>query len=93
MAIEMPKFSVLNYRLIQDEGATAASMANYLTPIVAVVLGAVILGESVAWNLFAGGTLVLLGITVAEGRFSSRRQPRPGRSESGVDHTAKAPQQ
>jgi drug/metabolite transporter (DMT)-like permease len=83
---------VLNYRLIQDEGATAASMANYLTPIVAVVLGAVILGESVAWNLFVGGTLVLLGVTVAEGRFDSRRQLRPGRSESGVDHTAKAPQ-
>jgi drug/metabolite transporter (DMT)-like permease len=57
---------VLNYRLIQDEGATVASMANYLTPIVAVVLGAVILGESVTWNLFVGGTLVLLGITVAE---------------------------
>jgi drug/metabolite transporter (DMT)-like permease len=30
---------VLNYRLIQDEGPTAASMTNYLTPVVAVLLG------------------------------------------------------
>ena len=30
---------VLNYRLIQDEGPTAASMTNYLAPVVAVALG------------------------------------------------------
>jgi drug/metabolite transporter (DMT)-like permease len=30
--------NVLNYRLIQDEGPTAASMTSYLTPVVAVVL-------------------------------------------------------
>jgi drug/metabolite transporter (DMT)-like permease len=76
---------VLNYRLIQDEGAMAASMANYLTPIVAVALGALILGEPVSWNLFAGGTLVLLGVSVAEGRLSSGRQLRPGRRESELD--------
>jgi drug/metabolite transporter (DMT)-like permease len=29
---------VLSYRLIQDEGPAAASMTNYLTPVVAVLL-------------------------------------------------------
>ncbi len=82
---------VLNYRLIQDEGATAASMANYLTPIVAVALGALILGEPVTWNLFVGATLVLLGVTVAEGRLSSGRPLRPSRIESRLDRAARAP--
>jgi hypothetical protein len=38
---------VLNYQLIGDEGATAASTANYLIPVVAVILGATLLGEPV----------------------------------------------
>jgi hypothetical protein len=41
---------VLNYRLIEDEGATAASTVTYLLPIVAVALGVVVLGEAAAWN-------------------------------------------
>ena len=63
---------VLNYRLIQDEGPpTAASVANYLVPIVAVALGAAVLGEPITWNLFAGAMLVLLGVAVAEGRLDA----------------------
>jgi drug/metabolite transporter (DMT)-like permease len=82
---------VLNYRLIQDEGATAASMANYLTPIVAVGLGAAVLGEPLTWNLFAGAGLVLLGVAIAEGQLSAVRQWRRDPSESGLDRAAKAP--
>jgi drug/metabolite transporter (DMT)-like permease len=81
---------VLNYRLIQDEGATTASMANYLTPIVAVALGALILGEPVSWNLFVGGALILLGVAVAEGRLRSGRQLGAGQSESELDRASKA---
>jgi drug/metabolite transporter (DMT)-like permease len=82
---------VLNYRLIQDEGATAASMANYLTPIVAVALGALVLGELVTWNLFVGGTLVLLGVAIAEGRLGLGRHWRRGPSESDLERATKAP--
>ena len=45
---------VLNYRLIQDEGPTAASMTNYLAPVVAVVLGVAFVDERLSWNLVAG---------------------------------------
>lgn len=34
---------LLNYRRIHDEGATAASTVTYLLPIVAVILGAIVL--------------------------------------------------
>ncbi len=41
---------VLNYRLITDEGATAASTVTYLLPIVAVLLGLAVLAEAIGWT-------------------------------------------
>jgi drug/metabolite transporter (DMT)-like permease len=57
---------VLNYRLIQDEGPTAASMTSYLAPVVAVVLGIVVVGERLSWNLVVGTAVVLLAVWIAE---------------------------
>ncbi|MGH8887679.1 MAG: DMT family transporter [Egibacteraceae bacterium] len=51
---------VLNYRLIQDEGATTASTVSYLLTVVAVVLGVLVLREPVTWNLLAGSAVVLI---------------------------------
>jgi len=63
---------VLNYRLIQDEGPTAASMTNYLAPVVAVVLGVVFVDERLSWNLVIGTALVLLGVWIAERNLDER---------------------
>jgi drug/metabolite transporter (DMT)-like permease len=60
---------LLYYRLIADAGATSASMVTYLVPVVAVLLGVIVLGEPVSWNLFAGAGLVVLGVALAEGRL------------------------
>jgi drug/metabolite transporter (DMT)-like permease len=64
---------LLYYRLITDSGATTASMVAYLIPIVAVVLGVIVLGEPVGWNLYAGAAVVILGVAVAEGRIPGLR--------------------
>jgi drug/metabolite transporter (DMT)-like permease len=56
---------ILNYRLIQDEGATTASSVTYLLPIVAVILGAILLGERITWTLVAGTATVLAGIAIS----------------------------
>ena len=81
---------ILNYRLIVDEGATSASTVTYLIPIVALTLGTVVLGEPVAWTLFAGTALILVGIAVSEGRLRvlpPQRQPVVPRSGDGPgDH-------
>jgi drug/metabolite transporter (DMT)-like permease len=61
---------VLNYQLIADEGPTAASTANYLIPIVAVILGTVILAEPVTWNLALGAITILAGVAISEGRLA-----------------------
>lgn len=65
---------MLNYRLIQDEGATAASTANFLVPVVAVALGVVILAEPMTWNLFVGAVIVLAGLALSDGRLLARRR-------------------
>jgi drug/metabolite transporter (DMT)-like permease len=57
---------VLNYRLIQDEGPTAASMTNYLTPVVAVLLGIAFVDERLTWNLIIGTATILVGLWIAE---------------------------
>jgi drug/metabolite transporter (DMT)-like permease len=57
---------MLNHRLIQDESATTASTVTYLLPIVAVILGAAVLGETITSNLFAGTTIVLVGVALSE---------------------------
>jgi drug/metabolite transporter (DMT)-like permease len=64
---------VLNYRLIADEGATAASTVTYLLPIVAVLLGLVVLAEPVGWNLAVGTLVVLVGVALSEGRLGKKR--------------------
>jgi drug/metabolite transporter (DMT)-like permease len=66
---------VLNYRLIQDEGPTAASMTNHLTPVVAVLLGVLFVDERLSWSLVAGTAMVLLGVWIAERNQGGRRQP------------------
>ncbi len=64
--------SVLNYRLIADEGPTATSTVTYLLPVVAVVLGIVFLSEPAAAHLLIGTGIVLVGIALVQ-----RRTPAP----------------
>ena len=63
---------VLNYRLIQDEGPTAASMTNYLTPVVAVLLGIAFVDERLTWNLIIGTAMILVGLWIAEHNSDER---------------------
>jgi drug/metabolite transporter (DMT)-like permease len=78
---------VLNYRLIQDEGPTAASMTNYLTPVVAVVLGVLFVDERLSWNLVVGTAMVLLGVWIAERNLGGRA---PEASENLADDAARS---
>jgi drug/metabolite transporter (DMT)-like permease len=62
---------VLNYQIITSDGATAASMVTYLLPVVAIVLGVLVLSEAVTPAMLAGIALVLAGVALTR-----RRQPR-----------------
>jgi drug/metabolite transporter (DMT)-like permease len=66
---------VIYFRLINDVGATTASAVNYVVPVTAVLIGAILLSETVTWNLVVGGLIVLAGMGYAEGRYKLPRKP------------------
>lgn len=66
----------LNFLVTQRADATTASTVTYLTPLVAVVMGAFILSEPVTWNQIAGGILVIIAAATAQGLLPIRRRGR-----------------
>ena len=71
---------VLYFRLIHSAGATNALLVTLLVPPVAILLGALLLNESLAAQDFAGLGLIALGLAAIDGRllnvFTSRRLRR-----------------
>ena len=50
------------------EGATVASTVTYLLPVVAIVLGVLVLGETITATVLAGIALVLAGVALTRRR-------------------------
>jgi drug/metabolite transporter (DMT)-like permease len=48
---------------------------TYLTPVVGVALGLIVLGEPLSWNEPAGAVVVFLGILLAQDRLRLHRRP------------------
>jgi drug/metabolite transporter (DMT)-like permease len=77
---------VWNTGIIASWGAAGASTVTYLTPIVGVVLGVVVLSEPLTWNEPAGAVIVIVGILTAQKRLAyvtrgiARGLRRSGRS-------------
>lgn len=67
---------IWNQNTVRAWGPTRASTVTYLTPLVGVVLGILILGERLSWNEPVGAVVVLLGILLAQDRL---RMGRTGR--------------
>jgi drug/metabolite transporter (DMT)-like permease len=70
---------VLNYQIITSEGATVASTVTYLLPAVAIVLGVLVLDESITVIVLAGIALVLVGVAL------TRRHPKQASSEQQAE--------
>jgi drug/metabolite transporter (DMT)-like permease len=62
---------VLYFRLIDHAGATNALLVTLLVPPVAILLGALFLGETLAPQDFAGLALIALGLAAIDGRLVS----------------------
>lgn len=65
-----------NIRVLLAWGPTATSTVTYVTPVVGVALGILLLGETLSWNEPAGAVLVFVGILFAQRRL---RLPLTGR--------------
>ncbi|QFU93871.1 DMT family transporter [Amycolatopsis sp. YIM 10] len=58
----------MNYRLLETEGAVAASTVGYLLPVVSVLLGSLFLSEQLDLRVLAGMVIVLAGVALTRVR-------------------------
>jgi drug/metabolite transporter (DMT)-like permease len=82
---------VWNTNVVAEWGATNAATVTYLTPVVGVTLGVVVLSETISWNEPVGALTIIAGIAVCQGRIRARRRPtlptepaRPRKSEDDM---------
>lgn len=68
---------IWNQNALRAWGPTRASTVTYLTPIVGVALGMIVLGESLSWNEPVGALVVFAGILLAQDRLRLRRSNAP----------------
>ncbi len=61
------------FRLLAAWGSTRSSLVAYLLPVVGIVLGAIVLGETVAPEVILGTALVVGGIAATNSRRGQRR--------------------
>ncbi len=73
---------VWNQNVVRAWGPTRASTVTYITPLVGVVLGVLILGEQLSWNEPAGALIVFLGILLAQDRL--RRRPKVEKADAAA---------
>ena len=66
---------ILYYRLVANTGPTSAMTVTYLIPIWAMILGALIIGESITAEMLMGCGVVLLGTALATGVLKLSRRP------------------
>lgn len=64
----------LNLRNIRIVGGSTASMVTYIIPVVAVIVGVLVLDEHVYWYQPVGAAVIMLGVAFSQGRFSRRRR-------------------
>ena len=64
---------IWNITVLRAWGPTAASTVTYVTPVVGVALGVLVLREVLSWNEPVGAALVLIGILFAQQRVRLRR--------------------
>jgi drug/metabolite transporter (DMT)-like permease len=68
---------VLNFRVIRVAGASTSASVTYLMPIVATVVGVLLLHEHLVWNQPVGAAVVLAGVAISQGSLSRLRRARP----------------
>jgi drug/metabolite transporter (DMT)-like permease len=68
---------ILFYRLIDGIGATRTSLVTYITPVVGVVLGWLVLDEYLGFSGLAGMLLIVAGIAISYSWAQRLRRKRP----------------
>ena len=60
---------IWNFKIMEAAGSAIASTVTYVTPVVAVIVGIIFLGESIVWYEPVGAIIVLLGAAIGQQRI------------------------
>ena len=63
------------YEAMKHTTATQAALVGYMVPIIAIVFGAILLGEQVTPAIIGGGVLILLGVVLTDRAVSGSSTP------------------
>jgi len=64
---------ILSLDIIQKFGATASVMTSYVIPVVAGLIGVILLDEHITWGMLASISFIILGVSVINS--SGRQKP------------------
>ncbi len=67
---------LLYYKVLAVVGSAIASSVTYITPIIAVILGVLVLNEQLKWYEPLGGLIVILGAAVSQGSILTLFRPK-----------------
>ena len=67
---------IWNFSIIAAAGGSIASTVTYITPVVAVFVGWLFLGEPITWHEIVGAVLVIVGAAITQGRLKRRAVSR-----------------
>ena len=65
---------LLYYWLVQNMDVTKSMLIALVTPVVAVLLGMIVLNEQIGWRTLAGGAMIILGIGMIVGRRARKQE-------------------
>jgi len=71
---------ILSFRIIADLGPTIASLCTYIIPVVALLVGAVVLDEAITARVVLGGAITIAAVAVV----TRSRQPAPPAPDVGA---------
>jgi len=60
---------IWNFKIMEAAGSAIASTVTYVTPVVAVIVGIIFLGEQVSWYEPVGAAIVLFGAAIGQARI------------------------
>jgi drug/metabolite transporter (DMT)-like permease len=61
---------IWNFAITAAAGSAIASTVTYLTPVVAVIVGFLYLGEVIVWHEIVGALIVIIGALLSQGRLN-----------------------
>ena len=65
---------ILYFRILATAGATNLLLVTFLIPVSAILLGSLVLGETLEWIHFAGMGLIGVGLSAIDGRLWWRKK-------------------